>query len=407
MGFWDWVKGQFIDVIEWLDDSHDILVYRFERYGNEIKYGAKLIVRPGQVAIFVSEGKIGDIFKPGTYVLETKNLPILTSLQHWDHGFNSPFKAEVYFISTARFTNLKWGTKGQIVIPDPTFGTVPIRAYGSYEIRVKDPVKFLREVVGTDGLFTTDEIKGQLNNLIASNLPKAIGEFGISVRELAFHYRELGEKVREYLQSLFENYGLNLEQLVIENVSLPDRIVKAIEERVSQNIIGNLDNYIKYKMAEGLEKGGDSSSIVGMGVAMGMASQMGKLFGGDGKAGVTGQSTGTGWEGGGAGISGQPGVSQPGITQSRSIQPETSQSGLTPPPPPGAESYYIAKGSKTFGPYSVNTLREMVLRGEINGDTYIWKPGMGEWKRLQEVKPELLPPPPPPPPGGPIPPFNR
>ena len=361
MGFFDWLKGQFIDVIEWLDDSHDTLVYRFERYGNEIKYGAKLIVREGQVAIFVSEGKLADIFGPGTYVLETKNLPILTSLQHWDHGFQSPFKAEVYFVSTARFTNLRWGTKGEVIIPDPQFGTVPIRAYGSYEIRVKDPAKFLREVVGTDGLFTTDEIKDQLSNLIVSNFPKAIGELGISVRELAFHYRELGEKVREYLQPLFESYGLSLEKLVIENVSLPDRIVQAIEERVSQNILGDMDQYLKYKAAEGMGKG-EGSQFLEMGVGMGMATQMASLFGGKG--------------GGGA----------------------TPASPPPPPPPPSQTRYYLAQNGETKGPFTEEQLREMLQRGEIDGESYIWHEGLEGWKRLKEVLPNLLPPPPPPPP---------
>ena len=148
MGLFDWFFGQFIDVIEWTDDSQDTMVYRFQRHGNEIKYGAKLIVRESQVSVFVNEGEIADILGPGTYELETKNLPILTSLQHWDHSFISPFKAEVYFVNTKRFTDLKWGTKNPIMIRDPEFDMVRLRAFGTYEIRVQDPKQFILEIVG-------------------------------------------------------------------------------------------------------------------------------------------------------------------------------------------------------------------------------------------------------------------
>ena len=168
MGLFDFIFGEFIDVIDWTDDTQNTMVYRFPRYGNEIKYGAKLIVRESQQAIFVNEGEIADILGPGSYELETKNLPILTKLQHWDHGFNSPFKAEVYFVNTKRFINLKWGTKNPVMLRDPEFGMVRLRAFGTYTIRVTDPQKFLTEIVGTDNLFSTNEITEQLSNIIVS-----------------------------------------------------------------------------------------------------------------------------------------------------------------------------------------------------------------------------------------------
>src|SRR5437867_222567 len=153
MGIWDRIKGEFIDVIEWLDSSHDTMVYRFERHGNEIKYGAQLIVRESQVAVFVNEGKLADIYNPGTYTLETKNMPVMTTLNSWKYGFNSPFKAEVYFVSMNTFTNNKWGTKNPIMLRDPEFGPIRLRAFGSYAIRVKDPSTLIKSVAGTDGKF--------------------------------------------------------------------------------------------------------------------------------------------------------------------------------------------------------------------------------------------------------------
>ncbi len=158
MNVWDKLRGELIDIIQWLDTTNDTLVYRFERYNNEIKYGAKLVVREGQAAVFVNEGQIADVFPPGTYTLETKNLPILATLQGWKYGFESPFKAEVYFCSTRQFTDLKWGTQNPIMMRDPEFGPVRLRAFGTYVIRVADPAVLIRQIVGTDNRFTLDEI---------------------------------------------------------------------------------------------------------------------------------------------------------------------------------------------------------------------------------------------------------
>ncbi|NPA04248.1 MAG: SPFH domain-containing protein, partial [Epsilonproteobacteria bacterium] len=342
MGLFDWLRGQFIDVIEWLDDSRDTIVYRFDRQGNEIKYGAKLIVRPSQVAVFVSEGEIADVLGPGTYELETKNLPILTSIQHWDHGFESPFKAEVYFINTRRFSDLKWGTKSPIIINDPLFGPVRVRAYGTYEIRVVDPAKFLEEVVGTDGYVTTDEIKDQLSNLILANLPAVLAKSGISVIELAKHYRELSGKIQELLQPYFEEYGLKLEKLLIENVSLPKEVEKALDEKSAQTIIGDMDTYIKYKGAQGLEKGGTASDLIGLGAGMAMAEEMFKK----------------------------------------------NESKATPPPL--EESYYIAKGKKPTGPYPLSQLEEMAKIGQLKPSDKVWKEGMDNWGVAKDVLADIF-----------------
>ena len=177
MGLWDKLMGEFVDVIEWTDDSNDTMVYRFERHGNEIKYGAKLTVRESQVAVFVNEGQIADVLGPGLYQLETQNLPLLSTLQHWDHGFSSPFKAEVYFFNTKQFVNLKWGTRNPIMVRDPEFNAVRLRAFGTYAVRIADAKKFIQEIMGTDGHFTVDEISDQLRNLIVTRFSIVLIKF--------------------------------------------------------------------------------------------------------------------------------------------------------------------------------------------------------------------------------------
>ncbi|MRI58795.1 MAG: antifreeze protein [Epsilonproteobacteria bacterium] len=338
MGLFDWIRSQFIDVIEWLDDSRDTIVYRYPRYQNEIKQGAKLIVRPSQAAVFVSEGEIADVLGPGTYILDTKNLPVLTNLQHWDHGFESPFKAEVYFVSTRRFGDLRWGTKNPIIINDPALGPVRIRAFGSYEIRVEDPAKLIKEVAGTDGLFTTDELKEQLSNLILSHFPEVIAKSGISLFELARHYKELGDRIKELLQPYFDEYGLKLEKLLIENLSVPKEVEKALDERSAQRVIDDLDDYLKYKGAQGLEKGGSASDLVGLGAGMAMAEQMFKKT----------------------------------------------------PPPLEEDVYYIAVDGKPQGPYDKKEIEEMIAQGSLKRDQKVWKEGMPKWQEAEEVLGDLF-----------------
>src|SRR5688572_28091515 len=185
MALWDKLVGELVDIVEWLDDTNDTLAYRFERYQNEIKYGAKLVVREGQMAAFINEGKLADVFKPGTYTLTTQNLPILATLKGWKYGFESPFKAEVYFVSTRRFTDLKWGTMNPVMLRDAEFGPVRTRAFGTYAMRVKDPGVFIRQMVGTQGRFTTEDITGQLRNTIVARFTDILGESKIPILDLA------------------------------------------------------------------------------------------------------------------------------------------------------------------------------------------------------------------------------
>jgi len=365
MGLFDWVGGQFIDVIDWTDDSHDTMVWRFPRQGNEIKYGAKLIVRESQVAAFVNEGEIADILGPGTYELETRNLPILTNLQHWDHGFNSPFKAEVYFLNTKRFTDLKWGTKNPIMVRDPEFAMVRLRAFGTYEIRISDPETFLKEIVGTDGHFTTDEIDDQLSNLIVSKLAVVLGQDKTPVLDLAANYELFGQYITDGIAPYFEEYGLELTKILVENISLPPEVEKALDTRSSRAISGNLDEHLKYQAAQSLGNGGTMSEMAGMGMGMAMGQQMAQAMAG------------------GLGASGQ------------------HSTPTAPPPPPGGAVWFVAENGRSKGPYTETQLRQMAGSGQLNPETYLWKEGFDGWKRAKEALPGLFdatPPPPPPPP---------
>jgi len=350
MGFFDWLTGQFIDVIEWTDDSNDTMVYRFPRQGNEIKYGAKLTVRESQVAVFVNEGVIADILEPGIYELDTKNLPILTNLEHWDHGFNSPFKAEVYFVNTKRFTNLKWGTKNPIMVRDPEFSMVRLRAFGTYEIRISDAGKFMKEIVGTDGHFTVDEIDEQLKNLIVSKFATVLGESKVPILELASNYEKFSEYITQKIAPYFNEYGLDLLKVMVENISLPENVEKALDKRTSREITGNLDDNIKYQTGEALGKavsGGGSSAIgdmIGMGAGIALGQSM---------------------------------------AESLSKKKDTS----TPPPLPSRDEkvYHVAVDNHSEGPYNMRTIQSMIQKGDIKADTLIWTKGMKDWDSAKNV----------------------
>jgi len=364
MGLWDRIKGEFVDVIEWTDASDNVMVYRFERHGNEIKYGAKLTVRESQVAVFINEGQMADVFQPGMYELETANMPILSTLQAWKHGFESPFKAEIYFVNTKRYRDLKWGTKNPITLRDKEFGPVRLRAFGTYEIRVKDPGVFLKEIVGTDGYFTTEEVTDQLRNISASRFAAVLGESGIPVLELAANYDDLGDFLTERISPEFEQYGLELTKFLIENISLPPAVEEALDKRTSMGVIGNLDQYMKYQTAEAMEAaasaggdGGAAGAGMGLGMGMAMAQQM---------AGAM-QS---GQQAGGQQAGGQ----------------QAAGGGAPPPIPPGAKPFYIAIDGAQQGPFTVEQLVQQVSGGSVSRDTLVWADGMPGWQKAGEVK---------------------
>src|SRR5262245_58473788 len=230
MGLFDKLRGELIDIIEWLDDSRDTMVWRFPRYQNEIKMGAKLVVRETQNAVFVNEGKLADTFTPGTYTLSTQNMPILTTILGWKYGFNSPFKSEVYFVNMRRFTDLKWGTANPVMLRDPEFGPIRLRAYGTYTIRVVNTETFMKEIVGTDPTFQTEEITNQLRNMIVSRFSDMLGESKIPALDLASNYDELSRLAGESLSKEFGRYGLEIANFLVENVSLPPQVEQALDK---------------------------------------------------------------------------------------------------------------------------------------------------------------------------------
>ena len=365
MGILDFLTGEFIDVIHWTDDTRDTMVWRFEREGHEIKYGAKLTVREGQAAVFVHEGQLADTFMPGLYMLETNNMPILTTLQHWDHGFKSPFKSEIYYVSTRRFTDLKWGTKNPIILRDPEFGPTRIRAYGTYTVKVTDPGRFLIEVVGTDGEFTMDEISYQIRNIIVQEFSRVIANSGIPVLDMAANTGDLGRLVAERISETISAYGLTLPELYIENISLPTAVEKALDERTSRGLTGSLDEHFRYKAGESLTMAGSAAgAAMGMGMGAGVGMQMGGMIG-----------------------------RQPGPWGAAPAAPQA-------PPPPVEHVWHIASGGETTGPFSKADLGQMAQKGDLARDTWVWTQGQDGWKRAEEVDElaqlfTVLPPPPP------------
>lgn len=348
MGFFSKLKGEFIDIIEWLDPTQDTMAYRFERYQNEIKNGAKLTVREGQMAVFISEGQIADVFTPGMYTLTTENLPVLSTLKGWKYGFNSPFKAEVYFLSTRNITDQKWGTKNPVTLSDDRFGMIEIRAFGTYVMRVKEGPVFIREIVGTDGNFTTESINGQLRSLIVTRFTDAIGEAEIPIEKYARDLNEISDIVFKILAPEFEKYGIEVTKFLIENISMPDEIKKEIFELSRLDKI-DLDKLTRMKTAKAMEKaaeneGGTAGAGMGMGMGFAMANQMGKA-----------------------------------------MNPDNSRAHQAPPPVPSAVKFFIVLNGQQNGPHDLAALKAMASQNEFGRDTLVWREGMTEWTPAEKV----------------------
>ena len=344
MSIFDFLTGEFIDVISWVDESRDTMVWRFERQGHAIKYGAKLTVREGQSAVFIHEGQLADVFGPGLYVLETNNMPILTTLQNWDHGFQSPFKSEIYFVNTTRFNDLKWGTKNPIMCRDPEFGPVRLRSYGTYSMRVSDPGKFMLEIVGTDGEFTADEISFQIRNIIVQEFSRSLASSGIPVLDMAANTADLGKLVATAIAPQVAEYGLTLPEFYIENISLPEEVEKALDKRTSIGIVGDLNKYMQFNAAEGLSA---ENSAAGGAMAAGMGAAMG--LGMAQNAGPWGAAP-------------------------------------TPPAPPATPAsavWHIAANGETTGPFDASTLAQMAAKGTLTATTQVWTAGQDGWKAAE------------------------
>ncbi|MCU1593843.1 MAG: hypothetical protein JWO12_1235 [Frankiales bacterium] len=366
MGLLDKIKGEFIDIVEWTDDTRDTIVWRFPRHDNEIKNGAQLVVREGQVAIFVNEGTIADVFSPGTVSLETKNLPILTTLKGWKYGFNSPFKAEVYFISTRQFTDQKWGTQNPAMMRDPEFGMVRVRAFGTYSFKADDPAVLLRELVGTDPAFKTDEVDEFIRQSVVSRVVTALATSGVAVLDLAAHQNDIADKLAPIISEDLKHLGLTLPRFIIENVSLPAEVEAMMDKRTQVGVMhGALDEFTKLQAAEAIgdaakNPGGLAGAGVGIGAGAALGAQLANAL-------------------------------QPTAVQA----PAQTAPAVAPPPLPGTTQWYVGENGAQVGPLSP---AEVTGRAGITPDTLVWKAGMAEWTRLGDV-PELAGPTPPPLPG--------
>ncbi len=279
MGILDAIKGQLIDVIEWSDNSGKTMVHKYDMNGKEIMMGAQLTVRESQVAIFVNEGELADVFEPGRYELKTSNMPILTALKSWKYGFNSPFKSDVYFVNTKQFLDMKWGTSNPVMMRDAEFGMIRVRAFGIYSFKVSDAAKFLKEVFGTAALFTVEGVEGQIKRTLVSGLSDAIAESKIPALDLAANYEELSDYAMKAINPKLAELGLTLCSFVIENISLPEEVEKSIDKRTSMGVLGNLDQYAKYQAAEAMrDAANNQNGVAGMGVGMGAGAAMGQMF---------------------------------------------------------------------------------------------------------------------------------
>lgn len=351
------LSHEFIDIIEWLDTGNDTIVHRFERYQNEIKNNAQLIVREGQKAVFINEGQLADVFEPGTYTLNTKNLPILTTLKGWKYGFDSPFKAEVYFVNTRLFTDEKWGTKNPFMLSDERFGLVEIRAFGTYSFRIQDAGKFIIDVVGTDGNFTNYEVNEHLKSLIVTRFTDTVGEANLPIELYAANTSELSETCQVVMQPEFGRVGIELEKFYIENVSMPEELKKEIFEysRLDKLDMTKLSQFKAAKAMEAAAKneGGTAGAGMGMGMGFVLAQQMGNMMGQQ---------------------SAQPFGNTPQPVQT------------TPPPMPIQVSYFYAVDGHQMGPVSFDKLKELFASRTINRDSLVWKQGMANWTSLKEVE---------------------
>jgi excisionase family DNA binding protein len=281
MALMDFIKRQLIDIIEWTDDSRDTLSYRFPDDDKEIKNGAQLIVRESQVVQFVYVGEFGDTFGPGKHTLTTDNIPLLTSLKSWKYGFESPFKADVYYVTTRLFTGNKWGTSNPIMMRDADFGIVRVRAFGTFDFKIVDPKKFLKDVAGSDQNFRLDEFADTMRSRLVSVFSDALATAKIPVLDLATRYQELGEALLPLINPVVTTkYGLEFTSFILENASVPPEVEAAIDKRSSMSAVGNLNDYVKYQMGQGLEKGGGSGSAatemaMGLAIAQQMLQQQG------------------------------------------------------------------------------------------------------------------------------------
>jgi len=364
VGLFDAIRGELVDIIEWTDDTRDTIVWRFPRHDNEIKMGAQLVVRESQIAVFVNEGRIADVFAPGTYTLETRNIPILTTLKGWKYGFDSPFKAEVYFVNVRQFTDFKWGTQNPVMVRDPEFGPVRLRAFGGYSVRVVDPPRFVSELVGTDPQFRTEEVQGYLRQMVTSRLGSALATAArdVPVLELAIHQHDLGRRMATALTGDMASVGLEIPHFNVESITLPPEVEKALDKRTQMGVLGDMDQYARFQTATAV---GDAATTPGsgMGEAMGM----------------------------GMGLAAAQQMAQsmnPQQHQQPPAQQAPQQAPAGPPPLPAQPEWFVGFDGRQQGPFDRAGLAQQAGGGRLTPDTLVWKAGMAQWAQARQV-PEL------------------
>jgi membrane protease subunit (stomatin/prohibitin family) len=337
----DFIKGELIDIVEWLESSTDAMVWRFDRPNNEMKNGAKLIVRPGQVAVFVEQGTVADVFQPGQHELVTKNLPILSRLRGWKYGFASPFKAEVVFVSTRQFVSNKWGTKQPVMTRDPELGPVRLRVFGTYAVRVIDAESFVRELVGANSSYTIGQISDQLRDLVVARFSDLLGENTIPVLQLAANYKELGDKAAARLAPELEKLGVELTKVVVESIALPDEVAATLDQRTRIGLIGgDMGAYAQLLTADAVRDAARNQGAGGAGAAVGVGLGMAQQLAGAARA--------------------------------------ADRAASAPPPLPAA-GFFIGVDGKAQGPFDAAALAQRVKDGVLRADTLVWREGMAGW----------------------------
>ena len=279
MGLRSFIKKQFIDAIEWDWQDDDVLMWKFPMADNEIQNGATLTVRDGQVAVFVNEGQIADVFTAGRYTLTTETLPVMTNLRNWRMGFDSPFKSDVLFFSTRLQQGRKWGTTQPVTVRDSEFGMVRLRAFGMYSYKINDVTQFYQTITGMNDSYRAEQIEPQLRNLIVSDLASGLGQSEIAFIDLAANQGLMAEEIRRELQPDFAKYGLSLESFVVENVSLPDELQKTLDKRISMGMIGDINEYTRYQTAEAIQHAAkNEGGMAGIGAGLGVGMNMGQVM---------------------------------------------------------------------------------------------------------------------------------
>ncbi len=366
MGFLEKLRAELVDIVEWADDDRRTIVWRFPRFHNQIKHGAKLIVRPGQIAVFVHRGKLADQFGPGTHVLETRNLPVLSTLAGWAHGFDSPFKAEVYFAATRQVTDLKWGTPNPVMLRDPELGPVRVRAFGTYTMKASDPPRLLRELVGAGSMFEAGEIEELVRSIIVSEFTDLVAASDIPVVDLASNYGPLAEKLREETaRRMRDEFGLDLPQLLLVNVSVPEEVERALDAKSSMAVLGDLARYQQYQLGQSMPvaAANPAGGVAGAGVGLGMGLATIGHFAGAGHAAPGNGGT------------------HPGLP---ALVPGVGAAAMMPGSD-AAASWHFEERGRSLGPFTTNQVADAIRAGRLVGSTLVWSPGMESWRPAAQI----------------------